>query len=278
MNFSLVKYSIFRRRINVNNKYGLIGKNIAYSKSPKIHKFMAEKLNLDMIYELIDIEEDVLPRLMKQLRSGIYRGFNVTAPYKQVICKYLDELTPKAKRIQAVNTIYMKNDKVIGDNTDYDGFIGLLLTQHIDVKGKNVYILGSGGAAKSVYVALMDLMADVTVVVRKVTEDTSFFHKIITYDQINPKIVDLYIQTTPIGTHPNVYDSVLSTEYVKNQTVIDLIYNPPVTQIMKDSQLGINGLNMLIIQALKSEEIWFSRKIEWTTLLMNALKEVVYSE
>ncbi|MBN2268302.1 MAG: shikimate dehydrogenase [Acholeplasmataceae bacterium] len=262
----------------MTNKYGLIGKNIAYSKSPKIHKFMAEKLNLDMIYELIDIEEEELPRLMKQLRSGIYRGFNVTTPYKQLICKYLDELTPKAKRIQAVNTIYIKNDKVIGDNTDYDGFIGLLLTHHIDVKGKNVYILGSGGAAKSVYIALMDLMADVTVVVRKVAEDTSFFHKVITYDQINPKKVDLYIQTTPIGTHPNVFDSVLDSEYVKNHIVIDLIYNPPVTQIMKDSQLGINGLNMLIIQALKSEEIWFSRKIEWTTLLMNALKEVIYSE
>lgn len=262
----------------MTNKYGLIGKNIGYSKSPKIHRFMADKLNLDMTYELIDIDEDELPRIIKQLRSGTYRGFNVTAPYKQVICKYLDELTPKAKRIQAVNTIYLKNDKVIGDNTDYDGFIGLLLTHQIDVKGKNVYILGSGGAAKSATIALIDLMANVTVVVRKITDETSFFPRVITYDQINPKHVDLYIQTTPIGTHPNVFDSVLSAPYVKDHTVIDLIYNPPVTQIMKDSHRGINGLNMLIIQALKSEEIWFSRKIEWTTLLMNALKEVIYNE
>lgn len=262
----------------MTNKFGLIGKNISYSKSPKIHRFMADKLNLDMQYDLIDIDEEEIPKFIKQIRSGIYRGFNVTAPYKQMICKYVDELTPKAKRIQAVNTVYMKNGKVIGDNTDYDGFIGLLLTHHIDVKDKNVYILGSGGAAKSVYVALTDLMANVTVVARKSTEETSFFNKVITYDQINPNKVDIYIQTTPIGTYPNVFDSILSSDLVKNHTVIDLIYNPPATQIMKDSQHGINGLNMLIIQALKSEEIWFSRKIEWTNLLMNALKEVIYSE
>lgn len=262
----------------MTNKFGLIGKNIIYSKSPKIHRFMAEKLNLEVTYDLFDVEEEDLPKLVKQLRSGVFRGFNVTQPYKQTIIKYLDELTPKAKRIQAVNTIYIKNDKIIGDNTDYDGFIGLLLTHHIDVKDKHVYILGSGGAAKSAYIALSDLMANVTVVVRKITDETTFFNKVITYDQINPKKVDLYIQTTPIGTYPNVFDSVLHADYVKHHTVIDLIYNPPVTQIMKDSHLGINGLNMLIIQALKSEEIWFSRKIEWTTLLMNALKEVIYNE
>jgi shikimate dehydrogenase len=262
----------------MTNKYGLIGKNIAHSKSPKIHRFMAEKLNLEMTYELLDVNEEDLPKLIKQLRSGIYRGFNVTAPYKQSICKLLDDLTPKAKRIQAVNTIYIKNNQVIGDNTDYDGFIGLLLTHQVDVKAKRVYLLGSGGAAKSAYIALLDLQADVTVVVRKISDETQFFHKVITYEQINPKHVDLYIQTTPIGTYPNVFDSVLSADFVKNHTVIDLIYNPPVTQIMKDSREGINGLNMLIIQALKSEEIWFSRKIEWTTLLMNALKEVIYNE
>lgn len=262
----------------MSHKYGLIGKNIQYSKSPKIHRYMANKLQIDFTYDLIDVDESELGSIIKLMRSGQYRGFNVTTPYKQIIREHLDELTPKAKRIQAVNTIYMKNDRIIGDNTDYDGFIGLLLSHHLNVKDKNVAILGSGGAAKSAYIALIDLGAHVTVVARRLDEGEGFFKRVITYDMLDPKAVDLYIQSTPIGTYPNVFDSVLDRQMVEGHTVVDLIYNPPVTQIMKDAKVGYNGLNMLIIQALKSEEIWFSRKIERTNLLMNGLKEVIYNE
>jgi shikimate dehydrogenase len=130
------------------DRYGLLGKQIGYAKSPKIHQYMAQKLGLDIRYDLFDVEESDIPALMKLIRNQTIKGINVTIPYKQTVMKYVDQLTPKANRIKAVNTIYYKNGKLIGDNTDYDGFMGLLLKHQIQVKDKNVYMLGAGGAAK----------------------------------------------------------------------------------------------------------------------------------
>jgi shikimate dehydrogenase len=190
--------------------------------------------------------------------------------------KYVDVLTPKASRIRAVNTIYMKNGKIVGDNTDYDGFLGLLTRNRVNVKDKSVYILGAGGAAKAAYIVLSDLGAKTTVVSRQSQGLDPLFQKVITYKKLNPFDVDIYIQATPIGTYPNVSESVLSKVYVENQTVVDLIYNPMETQIMKYAKLGIGGLYMLIIQALKAEEIWWERKIDITDMLVSELKEVIF--
>jgi len=262
----------------MSERYGLIGKNIGFSKSPKIHKFMSKYLGIDITYDLLDVEEQDLSHLIKHLRSGLYKGFNVTIPYKQTMMNYVDELTNKAKRIQAINTIYLRNGKVIGDNTDYDGFLGLLRTNQVEVKDKRVFILGNGGAAKAAYVALSDMEAKVTVVSRKITDLDPMFKRVVSYEYLNSKDVDIYIQATPMGTYPNIKDSILPKEHVANKTVIDLVYNPEITQIMKYSKHGIGGLNMLIIQAIKSEEIWFGRKIELTDELITQLKEVIYHE
>ncbi|MDO9628533.1 MAG: shikimate dehydrogenase [Acholeplasmataceae bacterium] len=262
----------------MSDRYGLIGKNISHSKSPQIHSFMAKKLGLDIKYDLFDIEESDISHLLKHLRSGVFKGFNVTVPYKQVMMKHVDILTPKASRIRAVNTIYMKNGKIIGDNTDYDGFLGLLNRNRVNVKDKQVYLLGAGGAAKAAYIVLSDLGAKVTVVSRQTNDLDPLFQHIISYQKIDPFKVEIYVQATPIGTYPKVDDSVLSKVYVENQTVIDLVYNPPVTKIMKDAKLGIGGIYMLIIQAIKSEEIWFDRKIDITDKLVEELKEIIYHE
>jgi shikimate dehydrogenase len=260
----------------MSDRYGLIGKNIGYSKSPKIHEFMAKKLGIDMRYDLFDIDEADLPQIFKHMRNGTFKGFNVTVPYKQTVMKYVDVLTPKASRIRAVNTIYMKNGKIVGDNTDYDGFLGLLTRNRVGVKDKNVYILGAGGAAKAAYIVLSDLGAKTTVVSRQSQGLDPLFQRVITYKKLNPFDVDIYIQATPIGTYPNVEESVLSKVYVENQTVVDLIYNPMETKIMKYAKLGIGGLYMLIIQALKAEEIWWERKIDITDMLVSELKEVIF--
>lgn len=262
----------------MSDRYGLIGKNISYSKSPKIHQFMAKKLGLDIKYDLFDIEASDIPQLFKHLKSGIFKGFNVTIPYKQTVIKYVDVLTPKASRIRSVNTIYMKDGKIIGDNTDYDGFFGLLHRNRVNVKDKRVYILGAGGAAKAAYIVLSDLGVKPVVVTRQTNDVDPLFQRVITYNKINPFDVDIYIQATPIGTYPNVTDSVLTKVYVENQIVVDLVYNPMETQIMKYAKLGIGGLYMLIIQAIKAEEIWFNRKIEMTDMLVSELKEVIFSE
>lgn len=259
-------------------RFGLIGNNISYSKSPKIHRYMSDKLYKDTTYDLLDVEADKIPQLLELLRQGYYQGFNVTTPYKEVIISYLDDISYKAKSIRAVNTIYYRDGKVLGENTDYDGFIGLLKIHKIDVKEKNIYILGTGGAAKAVCQALCDLGANVTVVSRNKGEKEKEFKHVIEYRDLKPNLVDIYIHATPVGTYPNVNSSVLTKEEVSGKIVIDLVYNPLVTQIMKDSKKGFGGLNMLIIQAIKSEEIWFNQEIEMTNKLMNELKGVVFDE
>lgn len=260
------------------DRYGLIGQHIDYSKSPLIHHFMAKKLGIHIQYDLLDMDDKDIPHLLKHLRSGVFKGFNVTIPHKQSVMRYIDILTPKARRIQAVNTLYMKGEHLVGDNTDYDGFLGLLTYHHIDVKGKRVFILGTGGAAKAAYIVLEDLGAHVTVVTRNKSEENKMFKRVITYQDIKEDEVDLFINATPIGTYPKSHESVLPKQLVKDKVVIDLIYNPETTTLMKDAKKAYNGLMMLIIQAIKSEEIWFNRTIELSDSLLKELKDVIYHE
>jgi len=260
------------------DRYGLIGEHIGYSKSPIIHQFMAKKLGIDIQYDLLDMEEKNIPHLFKHLRSGVFKGFNVTIPHKQSVMRYVDVLTPKARRIQAVNTIYMKGELIVGDNTDYDGFLGLLTYYHVDVKAKRVYILGSGGAAKAAYIVLEDLGAHVTVVTRNKSEELRMFKRVITYKEIKEDEVDIYINATPIGTYPKHHESILPKHFVQDKLVIDLIYNPEITTLMKDAKNAHGGFMMLIIQAIKSEEIWFNRTVEIPEVWLKELKEVIYHE
>jgi shikimate dehydrogenase len=256
-------------------RFGLIGKHISYSKSPGIHQVLAQHVDVDMTYDLLDVDDNHLSLLINQLKTHDYDGFNVTQPYKQKIISYIDVLTPKAKRLNAVNTIYLKDGLVVGDNTDYDGFLGLLKRNHIDLKDKVVYILGTGGAAKAVYYVLCDLNIDSYYVTRdplKVNEKT------ITYDTLYQKYADVVIQTTPVGTYPNINESMLNKEYVKDKIVIDLIYNPIKTQILKDAKSGVNGLDMLMLQAIKSFTIWTNKNIELNDTLYQKLKEVITHE
>jgi shikimate dehydrogenase len=122
---------------------------------------------------------------------------------------------------------------------------------------------------------LQDLGAHVVVVSRHTHDLDPLFQHVTSFQKLNPELVDLYVQATPIGTFPNITESVIDASFVKNHTVIDLVYNPEVTQIMKDAKVGIGGIYMLLIQALKSEEIWFEIKHDITKALLDELKEVV---
>ena len=103
-------------------KFGLLGEKLSHSYSPIIHNYVFEKLNIDATYELFECKEDELSYYINKLRNGEFDGFNVTIPYKKTIMSFLDEIDDKALKIGSVNTIYVKDKKVIGTNTDYDGF------------------------------------------------------------------------------------------------------------------------------------------------------------
>ncbi len=257
--------------------FGLIGQHIGYSKSPLIHQYMAPFLNVPFKYEILDIKPDELSGMITALKNGEYHGFNVTIPYKEDVMKYVELLTDNAKRIGAVNTLYYQNGRVCGDNTDYEGFKGLLKYNKIKVKKKHVYILGTGGAAKAVYTVLMDLGAIVTVVSRK-PHLSETFKRVIGYQSFNPDEVDIVVNATPVGTYPNVDDSPINRELIKDKTVIDLIYNPMETTFIKSAKRGISGLDMLIIQALYSEMDWLEKQIKIKPKLMKEIKEAIIHE
>ncbi len=257
--------------------FGLIGHKISYSKSPIIHQFMARQLNIPFRYEILDVNRDDLPSLIHELKTGNYHGFNITTPYKEDALKYVDRLTENAKRIGAVNTIYDHHGFVIGDNTDYEGFKGLLKLNKIHVKNKHVYILGTGGAAKAVYTVLKDLKSVVTVVSR--TPNLSeIFPRVIGYQSIDPDDVDIIVNATPVGTYPNADESPINLDIVKHKTVIDLIYNPRETNLVKHAKKGVGGMDMLIIQAIYSEMDWLNQTIKVKSKLIKEIKKVLDHE
>lgn len=262
------------------NKFGLVGRNISYSLSKRIHEGIARMNGYRITYEIYDCETelDVVARL-NQVRQGYIQGLNVTIPYKESIVRYCDRLTDTAKEIGAVNTLYMVNNELVGDNTDYYGFIKLLNLYHVNPKGKVSYVLGSGGAAKAVHYALKSLGAKAVIVSRDKEKIKNQFQLIADYDvlEIVPKI-DIMINTTPIGTSPRG-DQMPVSKSVAQKTVIaiDLIYNPKETLFMKTASFGIGGATMLVGQAMKAQSIWLDRVVDESKEAFDTLIEEMHS-
>ncbi len=237
-------------------KYGLIGENISYSLSPKLHNLIAFKSGYSINYEIIDIKEEELSIYIELLKEGIYEGFNITIPYKEKVIQYLDKLTEQAKNIGAVNTVFLNDDGlVVGDNTDYYGFSKLLENNNIlNNKIKDAYILGSGGAAKTVYHVLTKHNINCIIVSRNKRHVKGFPH-VISYEDLEKiKHIELLINCTPVGTHPKGGMPIKFVNQVFD-VIIDLIYNPLRTDLMRLSSKSINGLEMLIYQAIESQKI-----------------------
>ncbi|MDE7264133.1 MAG: shikimate dehydrogenase [Anaeroplasmataceae bacterium] len=232
-------------------QYGLLGEHLSHSYSKMIHTFIFEKLGIKANYQLLECSLEELPCYIQALREEKYFGFNVTIPYKKAIMPYLDEIDAKANQIGSVNTVYLKNGKVIGTNTDYDGFLETIRKYQIEVSNKKCYILGTGGASLAVRQVLKDLGGKCIFVSRTPVE-----HQI-SYQDLEDKEIDILVNTTPVGMYPNVSASPVSAKIAKKAgVVIDIIFNPKATRLLQDAGSTIHGLYMLIMQALKAEEIW----------------------
>lgn len=253
---------------DLNKKhYALIGEKLGHSYSPLIHNTIFDKLKINASYSLIEANREDLEEIISKLRNGIYSGFNVTVPYKKDIIQFLDELSPEAKAIGSVNTIALVDGKVVGYNTDYYGFYNTVVHNGIDVKNKDCYILGTGGASLAVKRALNDLGANVYTVSRTPEGDE------LSYEELNDKDIYLMVNTTPVGMYPHTGVSPVSRGIaLKPRYTIDIIFNPQYTQFLLDSRSSINGLDMLVGQALKAEEIWQNQRIDIDYL--NLLKEI----
>ena len=238
-------------------RYALIGEKLGHSHSPLIHNEIFNDLGVKATYEKLEINIDELESTINLLRDGTYNGFNVTIPYKKEVIKYLDELSDEAKEIGAVNTIAKIGDKIVGFNTDYYGFKEEILFNNIDVKNKDCYILGTGGASLALNKALIDLGANTYFVSRKNNLNT------ISYDELKNRKPFLIVNATPVGMYPNVDASPIEREVAqKANYVVDIIFNPKRTKLLEYANSNMNGLFMLVGQAIKAEEIWQNKKYD----------------
>ena len=237
-----------------NQEFGLLGKNISYSFSKKYFEEKFKKLFLKHhSYNFFDIPE--IESLNSITENPNLVGMNVTIPYKQAIIPFLDELSDEASKIGAVNCVSFQNGKKIGYNTDAFGFEKTLLINKKEYHNKAL-IIGDGGAAKAVRYILDKHNIEHKTVSRKSE---------INFENLSEDLVKdslLIIQTTPVGTFPNVDDSVPFPfdAMTDKHYVIDLIYNPSETAFLrKSAEKGattLNGFYMLEQQAEKAWEIW----------------------
>ena len=246
------------------NKLGLVGKNISFSRSPKLHNIIKDIYNFDLTYELIDIDED---KLEEYLNSS-YTGFNITKPYKEVMFKKDFVHSDIVLKTRALNTIYFKDNKIHSDNTDYYGFEYLIKYYNIDIKNKKVAILGTGGSAKMLNYFFSKHTKEVTLISRSYKG-----RNIINYNEVLNNSFDIIVNATPIGTGDTVNDSPLTKEQIGKAIVIDLNYNPAITKIMSYANESYNGLIMLIVQGLYSQKHWQNQDFDITDELVNKIKE-----
>ncbi len=237
-------------------KYGLIGKHLKHSFSKEIHNSLSE-----YEYELKEIPKDKLDEF---LTERDFKAINVTIPYKEAVLPYLYYIDDSAKEIGAVNTIVNKDGKLYGYNTDFYGMSMLISHAKIDVKGKKVAVLGTGGTSKTASAVLKSLSAkEILTVSRAKTENT------ITYDELYADYsdIDIIINTTPLGMFPNNLSKAVDiSKFSKLSGVIDAVYNPLRTSLIVDAKNnGIRaegGLYMLVAQAVKASKLFLAKTYE----------------
>ena len=227
---------------------GLLGRRLSHSYSPQIHAGLGS-----YSYCLFEKEPEELEAF---LRGGEFSGLNVTVPYKKAVIEYLDELSPVAKQLGAVNTVVRRDGRLIGHNTDYFGFASMVRQSGLDVSGKKVLVLGSGGASNTAVAVLQELGANVVVISRSGENHYGNLER-----HADAAVI---VNTTPVGMYPNVEAAPLSLNgFPDLEGVLDVIYNPARTKLLMEAEsrelIVCNGLLMLVAQAKESAE-WFTGK------------------
>ena len=226
---------------------GLLGQHLGHSYSPAIHSQLA-----NYSYSLYEKEPQDLAEFLK---NGDFQGLNVTIPYKKAVIPYLDELSPVATRLGAVNTIVRRSDgTLIGHNTDYFGFRSMVEQSGLRPQCKKALVLGSGGASNTAVAVLEEIGAQVVVISRSGENNYANLDR--------HSDAAIIVNTTPVGMYPHVGTAPIDlTLFPQLEGVLDVIYNPARTQLLLDAEarglITMNGLWMLVAQAKESAE-WFS--------------------
>ena len=245
-------------------KYLVIGNPIEHSLSPKLHNHWIKENKINATYDKKQLNESNIEEIIGEVKKGKINGINVTVPFKKSVIPFLDQLTPLAKEVQSVNTIFKKDNKVVGDNTDIGGFEKSLKYINYDIKNKNVFILGAGGVVPSIILALKRLGAAKIILSNRTKEKTDDLKKKYTDLEIidwgeTPNF-NMIINATSLGLKNDDQIRLNYADIGTNKLFYDIIYNPSKTKFLSEAkQFGNqieNGKMMFIYQAQLAFKIW----------------------
>ena len=251
-------------------KFLVIGNPIDHSLSPKLHNYWINNNSIDAIYEKQKLNEDELEQIILQIRNKKISGVNVTVPFKKTVIPYLDELSHESQKTQSVNTIYLKDNKVVGHNTDIVGFETSIKKSEYDPNNKEVLILGAGGVVPSIIFALIKMKVSKIKICNRTKEKAENLKKIYKNIEIidwgETSNFDMIINATSLGLKETDNLNLNFLSVTRNKFFYDVIYNPSETNFLKmGRELGnktLNGKLMFIYQALSAFNIWHNQKPE----------------
>ncbi|MFZ4525643.1 MAG: shikimate dehydrogenase [Chlorobium sp.] len=276
--------------------FALLGQAVDYSYSPLIHNCAFQELGLPCHYTVFNIAEpDLVQDALRGARALGIAGFNVTIPYKKTVVPFLDELSEGASSIKAVNTIVNEQGRLVGHNTDIDGFAAPLLPYLKSITGQTIAIFGSGGAALAAIEAFNRFFTPAGILLfvrdpekaRSLLDETGYGNResITIIPQDKPEKIRecrVIVNATPVGTRGgNGEGSIipLDRELLNaDQIVYDMVYNPLNTPLLQAAQHAgattISGIEMLIGQAERSFTLWTNMKMPLTTVREALLQEI----
>ncbi|MDQ7723565.1 shikimate dehydrogenase [Bacillus sp. PK3-037] len=253
--------------------YGVIGNPIAHSMSPDIHNAALKDLGLDGHYHAFKVEENSLEDAVKGIRALGVQGINVTVPHKVSIMDHLDHIDESAKVLGAVNTVRREGDKLVGYNTDGEGFVkSLMRILDKPISELSFLMIGAGGAARAIFTTIVrdnpekfDICNRTIEKAKQLAESAPSFRnvEVLSIKEAEERLeqYDVMIHTTSVGMYPNVEDIPLSLQRAASSAVVcDIVYNPIQTSLLKEAkQKGLktlDGVGMFVEQAALSFRLW----------------------
>ena len=245
-------------------KYLVIGNPINHSYSPQLHNFWLKKYNISGVYKKEKMETKDLKNLILKIKNCEFSGVNVTVPFKKEIIPFLDKLSFEAEKTQSVNTIYLNDNKIIGHNTDIEGFESAINNIGYDINGKTILILGSGGVVPSIIFALNKMKASKIIIMNRTRAKAdalnNLFDNLLIVDWGNLPNFDMIINATSLGLNSKDEINLDFSKFEKGKFFYDVIYNPNETNFLKKAKLMgnkiENGKKMFIYQAAAAFNIW----------------------
>lgn len=263
-------------------KHIIIGKPIKHSLSPKIHNYWFKKNNIDAFYEKISPEQNELENIIKKIKTGEIHGMNITVPYKERVIPFLEDQSDLSRQTKSVNTIFNKQGKIYGDNTDVYGFEKSITNEKINLQNKSVLIFGAGGVVPSIILALNNLKTKKIFISNRTLEKAEIVKEKFKNIQILEwgiiENCDIFINATSIGLNNNNKFNFDFSQISEKKIFYDVIYNPSKTNFLQEAEKQghriINGQDMFLYQAQKAFFLWhnLSPKVD------NNLIEFLYND